>query len=140
MSLRVKLGASALAVSAAIAAGAIAIDYADSSPGLPVTVRSGTDPHRDPQQVARTVLDQLGAEARIEKMTAIPSDAAIRSEEPNGSRLVPGAQPSGPVWVVRARGSFVGRRTPPGVPDVKSSTGYFVIDDATGEVIEMGTP
>lgn len=41
---------------------------------------------------------------------------------------------------VRARGRFVGRRTPPGVPELVSSTGYLLIRDSSGEILGMGAP
>jgi len=41
---------------------------------------------------------------------------------------------------VRARGSFVGSFVPPGRPPIRSSTGYFLIADQTGEEFAMGMP
>jgi hypothetical protein len=131
----------------AAACGAPRTETAEHSPtvshltsGLPVTVQPGVKPRRDPEAVAKTVLKQLGPSAAIERITVVASAAEIRSVERNGSAHVGGVDLGGPVWVVRARGSFVGRRGPPGTSDIKSSSGYYVIDDASGEIIEMGLP
>ena len=43
-------------------------------------------------------------------------------------------------WVVRASGPFYTQRTPPGKPPIGASTGYFVIDVQTGEIVGMGMP
>jgi hypothetical protein len=140
MTIRMKLCLTTAAVLVAGAAGALAIERATSSSGLPVTVTPGAQPARDPELVARTVLDRLGPGATIEKMTAIPSNADISAYEPNGSKLVPGVEPLGPVWIVRARGAFVGRRVPPGTPEVHHKSGYYVVEDASGEILEVGMP
>lgn len=42
------------------------------------------------------------------------------------------------VWFVKARGTFVNYRTPPGVPAQIRHTGFYVIDDATGKVLAWG--
>lgn len=46
----------------------------------------------------------------------------------------------GVVWIVRAKGTFVGVHVPPGTKPITSSTGYLLIDDATGEPMGMGMP
>lgn len=44
------------------------------------------------------------------------------------------------VRLVRARGTFVGQRIPPGVKPIESSSGFLVVDDDTGDVLGMGMP
>lgn len=54
-----------------------------------------------------------------------------------------GAVPDDPaavVWIVRARGPFVGLRVPAGQQPASGESGYFVISDALGEVLGMGMP
>ena len=121
---------------AASAAGGATVE-----PPFSVRVHTGLDPRLDPSAVAEIAIEQLGEGATVDEMTLVPSDSDVRTIEPESALgPEPGAPTGGAVWVVRARGHFVGRRVPPGVPDVRSSTGYFVIEDATGDVRAMGMP
>jgi hypothetical protein len=96
------------------------------------------------------------ATARISSMEAVTSAPAVAAKvtsvaamsQSSVSSLEPGAgQPplgsadaQSTVWVVRATGTFVGLRVPKGAQPIVASSGYFVIDDATGEIITMGMP
>jgi hypothetical protein len=68
---------------------------------------------------------------RGEAAKANPEVGAPNEDSPEASRKV---------WVVRAAGTFLGERVPPGAKPVIGTTGFFVIDDASGEVIGMGMP
>jgi hypothetical protein len=85
------------------------------------------------------VIGRIGPDAAIERMDVLADDTHVRDVEPAAAKPVEAA-PIGPVWVVRARGHFVGGRTPPGVKPVVAKSGYFVIDDNSGEILEMGMP
>lgn len=87
----------------------------------------------------RTSEQQLGrvlAPAAIHRMTATTADQ-VSALEPAAPDL---EVPAGAiVWVVRARGTFVGLHRP--VADAPTSeTGYFVISDADGTTLATGFP
>jgi hypothetical protein len=44
------------------------------------------------------------------------------------------------VWIVRASGPFYSDRVPPSAAPIVESTGYFVIDDGSGQIVGMGMP
>lgn len=78
--------------------------------------------------------------ARILSMTLLPL-ADLASVEKNAGGPAPGSQEAAmPVWVVRAEGTFVGTRVPAGAKPAVGTSGYFVIDDASGDIVEMGMP
>jgi len=64
--------------------------------------------------------------------------ANIKEVEPNAF-VDPGAR-DGIVWVIRGTGKFVGWRVPPGAQPITGNQGYVVVDDATGQVLQMGMP
>ena len=49
-----------------------------------------------------------------------------------------GSAADGTYWIVRAEGTFVGRRGRG--PDQIFDTGYLIIDDANGDIVGMGMP
>lgn len=67
----------------------------------------------------------------------VTTGARIRDAEP--SAAVPD-DPTAVVWIVRARGPFVGLRVPAGQEPALGESGYFVISDALGDVVGMGMP
>lgn len=91
--------------------------------------------------IARLVsMGSPGSQARIVKMTVTTGADAVRYETRAGRPPANSRDASAVVWVVRAEGAFVGLRIPPGADPIVSPTGYFIVDDATGEIIEMGMP
>jgi hypothetical protein len=99
-----------------------------------------------PTAVADKVLAQLASmgtpvsNARILSMTVTTGANAADYEAGSGRPGPDSPEAKAVVWVVRAEGSFVGLRVPPGAKPITSSTGYFIIDDATGDVVGMGMP
>jgi hypothetical protein len=91
------------------------------------------------EQVTDLVMAELGPGAEITEIDALRDRVLARAVEPRAFRPAPGTA-TGPVWIVRARGRFEGRRVPPGAPYVVAPTGFFVVDDATGDIVEMGLP
>jgi hypothetical protein len=99
--------------------------------------------------VEQTVTSQLqsmasrantGVTPQIVSITVMPL-GGISAIEPNAGAPDPNtAFANTIVWVVRAHGTFVGDRVPPGGNPAIGTTGYFMIDDATGDVIGMGMP
>jgi hypothetical protein len=132
------LGAAAVVVVASAAAAGIVAVNATSGPPYPVNISPGVNPHLPRDRVAQIVIERV-PDAAIERMDVLADDTHVQNLEPNAARPVEAA-PIGPVWVVRARGHFVGRRTPPGTPPVVAKSGYFVIDDNSGDILEMGMP
>jgi hypothetical protein len=115
-----------------------------SSPGYAVTILPGLDLRLTPQAVAATVQGLLLANAsaapdvttpiQIVSVEATTMDRAI--EETNGLRSsVPNTSA---VWLIRARGPFVAHFGPPEQKPAPHSEGFYVIDDATGQVWSMG--
>jgi hypothetical protein len=132
------LGAAAIVILAGAAVAGIIAVNATSGPPYPVHIFPGVNPHLSRDRAAQIVIDHV-PDAAIQRMDVLVDDTHVRDIEPNAARPVEAA-PIGPVWVVRARGRFVGRHTPPGVPAVVGKSGYFVIDDNSGDVLEMGMP
>jgi len=126
----------------ALAATLFAVRSAVSSPPYPVTVPDNLSANLelDPEDVATIVLQRLGDGATIDRVIAVATDADVSRIEPHASSPTPEVEPIGPVWVVRAHGKFVGMRGAPGVTQTVSNTGFFVILDSDGIIIEMGMP
>ncbi len=97
-----------------------------------------------PAAVADKVTKQLAtmgtATPKILSLTVTTGDRVTDFQADAGKPQAGSAEASAVVWLVRAEGSFVGMRVPPGAKPITSTTGYFLIDDATGEVVGMGMP
>lgn len=65
---------------------------------------------------------------------------ATQALEPNSIGTASASEVNDIVWVVRAQGTFVGERVLPGMSPIVSSTGYLLIDDATGSILGTGMP
>jgi hypothetical protein len=92
-----------------------------------------------PEEVASIVLAKLGSGASIDRMTLVSDAGEIATVEPRGGRAL--NREGGPVWVVRAHGSFVSRRGGLGrLLPIQRPTGYYVIADRDGHVTGMGVP
>lgn len=145
---RVRLGLAVVVLAGAmLAVAGSAVDATDSSAAASRDV-AGEMPAADvpfglvlrltPDEVAKIVQTRL-PDARIERISARPLLSQVRTVEPNAGGPPPGRD-AGPVWIVRARGSFVGRHVPPGLKPIRSDTGYFLIADSTGKIFGMGLP
>jgi hypothetical protein len=103
----------------------------------PVSVVDDVTPRMTPEEVALIVLAKLGSGGSIDRMTLISDARDLATVEP---RAGGGLMLGGPLWVVRAHGSFVskrgglGRRQP-----LQQPTGYLVAD-RDGHVAGMGMP
>ncbi len=133
-------------------AAAVALQPRDSTevigPGLDprVTIADGLTPSLTAAHVGQIVTETLTAAARrfgrstpivIETIRAVPAGAVEALEPATGH----GSPPSvGVRWVVRARGPFVGERVPAGMQPIFQDSGFFIIDDATGTILQMGMP
>jgi hypothetical protein len=105
-----------------------------------VLIAAGVEPRMSPSAVAAIVLQQLGPDASIDRMNLLTDEGSLASVEPNAGRPNPNLPHVGPVWVVRAHGAFVGTLGPPRTADAHSTTGYYEINDHTGEILAMGMP
>jgi hypothetical protein len=79
-----------------------------------------------PQRVLTVESTTRGEAAKVEPNIGVPTEGT-----PEADRVV---------WVVRAEGTFVGDRVPPGKKPMIGTSGFIVIDDASGEIIGLGMP
>jgi hypothetical protein len=111
----------------------------DPQPAYPVSLAPGVTPRMAPEDVASLVLARLGSGASIDRMILLGDASDVATVELRGGSM---SKPAfGPVWVVRAHGSFVSRRGGPNrVHPIQHSTGYYVIADRDGTIWGMGMP
>jgi hypothetical protein len=103
-------------------------------------------PHLSAAFVEAVVLGKLNGMsgtangAKVLRMSVVPM-SLVSTVEPLAGAPGPGAPDAdNAVWVVRAQGSFLVNRVPPGGHPFVGATGFFLVDDATGETVGMGTP
>ncbi len=111
--------------------------------GPAVAIAPGLTPQLSTSQalaIASSGTGSLGARggSLVATSVHVVAMADIRQFE-SGATVDEGAA-SRIIWIVRGTGTFVGYRVPPGAPPVVGTQGYVVIDDATGEVLQMGMP
>lgn len=120
-----------------------------AAPGAVPSVDPGVTPRMDAADVERIVVEQFRSmQSWFETEGRAVPDVAIQSMTVTTAGRIPdveasGAVPDDPaavVWIVRARGPFVGLRVPAGQQPAFGESGYFVISDALGEVLGMGMP
>jgi len=124
----------------ALLLGAIGlVQPAEGSGFVEPVVLPGASPTRDAREIQQMVLARLGPEGEIDSVTVSPSLASLATVEPTlGVPEGPEAAQLRTIWLIRAHGRFVANRTPPGVEPASSPFGYYLVDDAVGEVIGMG--
>jgi hypothetical protein len=127
----------------------------EAPPAYPVYVDPEVSPRLQAADVARTVREAMERSGKI--AAAAPADP-----EASGARSAAGPspilsvdcvkgdelatvvgrsslrQPGATLWVVRARGTFT--KSVPGGGTIRNDSGYYVIDDATGLVVAVGSP
>jgi hypothetical protein len=116
--------------------------------GPVVTVPTGIVTRMTPSQVislAKTTLSTMSNGVANAIPIAIVSvtatgEAGLSSIEPGAGADLGGDRAGSIIWVVRATGTFVAPRSLPGKAPIVASSGYLLIDDATGESIGMGMP
>lgn len=127
---------------------ALVLSQSIASPGYEVNVRPGLVTQRTADDAAAGALERLasmadtasangvalGPAARVLSVVAAMGDELLSIEPSSG-----GYEPERTVWVVRAEGTFVASRGLNPKPRV-FTTGFFVIDDASGKVLVMGMP
>lgn len=116
-----------------------------SEPQPVVIVDPDIRPMMDPHVVAEIVRTQIhGMEqivgrtvvpVRVIRLTATTSDRVARIEPTSGK----GIRAAGIVWVVRAVGTFTTQRGR-GVQKPTAESGFFVIDDQNGTILDFGFP
>ena len=143
---RLTIGGAAAAIAmVALVAALLARSGSAASARYVVDDRVGAT-HLSAGQVESVVLARLAAmgtpaDARqISRMTVLQMSMVPTIEARAGAPPSDSPDANDVVWVVRAEGHFVGQRVPPGAQPIVASTGYFVVDDATGETIGMGMP
>lgn len=128
--------------------GALALGGTRGSGAYQVVVAPDLQTRRTPVQIAQLALGRMNSMAdelvseglgppkstRILSISATTRDD-VGAVEPG---LAGTLDPGGPIWVVRAEGSFISRRGK-GAPIVARS-GYLIFDDATGEPLGVGMP
>ena len=127
-----------LAVLTAACSQTIPVGSVEITPGVRPRMSSGQVADRVAAAI-RSSEQQLGralAPAAIDQMTATTADQVSTLEPTSPNLDVPA---NAIVWVIRARGTFVGLHRP--VADAPASeTGYFVISDADGTTLAPGFP
>jgi hypothetical protein len=120
-----------------------------SAPGAVPSVDQGVTPRMEAAEVERIVVERFRSmQSWFEAAGRAVPDIEIQSMTVTTAGRIPdveasGAVPDDPaavVWIVRARGPFVGLRVPAGQQPAFGESGYFVISDALGEVLGMGMP
>jgi hypothetical protein len=76
----------------------------------------------------------IGPGGNIDRVDLLANDAAVQTLIPGAGSPGPGSRPDGPVWLVRLHGTFTGTHA----PSSHTGAGYYVIDDTTGQVVELG--
>jgi hypothetical protein len=115
------------------AAESYAVDYRVASHVLSAATASN---------VVMGRLEAMGpaSSPKVLKMTVLRMSDVASVESGAGAPSADSPDAGTVVWAVRAEGTFVGLRVPPGAKPIVGSTGYFILDDATGEILGMGTP
>lgn len=130
------LGAVLLVIAAIVAFLAVRGRGADA---YTVDVPAGLHPRMTASEVATQVTELLGGSSHIPPRTW-PSEEPIPS--PDIISVTAGGGGGSITWTIRACGPFVANFGPPGWAALParahSGSGFFVIDDATGEVFSMG--
>lgn len=148
---RLKWWATALAGCAAFLLAPTGKPAQGQAAGDSVTVAPGLSPRMRPSAVAQTVLDQLSrpihavtVDPSTGQTVAVPPVPTILSMSAVSGADLPKVDPHlSPdpyplLWVVRASGAFVAGFGPPGAPPIQGGAGYYLIDDATGNIVGMG--
>lgn len=136
----------------ALACSDVATAAETDGPTYQVRIAPDRQPRMQPENVAQLVAERLskpiedvgivdetgrvGAEPTAPRVLSLDCIHAtdIRSVIPHSGASFEEKT----VWVVRAEGRFV-KRVPLG-PPIVNTTGYYVIDDATGEIVGRGSP
>ncbi|MCL4684173.1 hypothetical protein KJ059_05415 [Myxococcota bacterium] len=123
-------------------------------PDFAVEIEPGLTSRMTPNDVAQVVLSRLA-----EPQVVVPGAAGVPELVPPAPRILSMKLRSGNpwktrmvrddgsveeigsdvVWVVHAKGSFVSRRSWPGKGPIVRSSGFYVLDDETGQIIARGT-
>lgn len=122
----------------------------DDLSGVTVSIASGLKPVMTASQIATVAvarLQAMSAEAGdsakavaidIQSISAVIASDVVSLEPAAGP--APESEADQIVWVVRAKGPFYTRRTPPGVDAISNVSGYLLYADASGDPIGMGMP
>jgi hypothetical protein len=120
--------------------------------GVQVAIIGSVKPQSSPEEIASAALANLQRFTRapanterasqVFKLVSLTAVLAsnIGAVESSAGFPDPGSVDDTTVWIARASGPFIGLRVPPGKDPIKGDTGYVVIDDATGKILQMGMP
>ena len=126
-----------------------------ASPYPAATLPSGVVPTRteaDILKITTSHIDRMAESALNVGLHPAPSGSRIQSvaaamwsdieayESGASAPEVGSPDASRILWVVRAEGSFLVLRTPPGAEPFVGKSGYLLIDDETGMIMGLGTP
>jgi hypothetical protein len=105
----------------------------------PISIQPGLEPRMSPAAVVEIALAQQ--RASIAPGRPAPTVTAVECVHGRDVGLAsppPAPDATAPYWIVRMTGRFVNLRTPPGVPAQVFGSGFYVIDDASGEAVGRG--
>ena len=121
---------------------AVASNVWSSSPAT-VSIDPGVSPRLSGAEAVSIARDRIVASAKANgKVGTVVSAQAVKgtslATEIEGGPGLEGDAANGVYWIVRGTGAFVAGHGL-GAPQT-SDSGYFIIDDATGEIVGMGMP
>lgn len=107
---------------------------------VPPTIPAGLSLHQHADALEKRVLDDLGANSKIESVRVVTNRAAARAAIPSLPKPARSeAKQDGPAWIVRAFGMFEPVTAPPGAALItQPHHGFVVVDDKTGATIAYG--
>jgi hypothetical protein len=105
-------------------------------------IRNGITPRQSPTAIEKKVFERLGPDGRIDSATLVPTMADVPAIERNSA--IPEAEAlkkQGYIWIVRAHGKFTATRGRQAQKaESPTGTGYYLLDDDTGQIVGMGWP
>ena len=119
--------------------------------GYTASIAAGITPRMSADQAAQVAVQALVNMSAVAEAASLPTTptvirsidcihpADIGSLEPRAAGTQSDRDPNAVLWIVRAQGTFVNQHVRSLTPAVATS-GYFVIDDATGQSVGWGMP
>lgn len=126
-------------ISAVVVVFAIAGIAFGENASYTVSIQDGVTPRMSPSGVAEYVRSAASnaraAETPEVVVTSVECTDGVSFRAQFSS---PELQTGAPIWTVRVSGRFVNHRVPQGVKPSVGTSAFYVVDDATGEVVSYG--
>jgi hypothetical protein len=146
-------GALAVVITVFVIAGPAALDRfsgqsrAEATPH--VVIPAGLSPRLSPEDVAQEAMKRIHGMEQLTGEVATPARivsisattlGGLASKLPGRATADPGLGDTAIVWFVTAEGTFVNNRTPPGAAPIVAVSGYFIVLDGDGSILDLGFP